>query len=370
MKYIYYSLAFIVIGAIISVSVWYATRPVPLTIQGEFHAKQVQVAAKVPGNVQSLSIIEGQHVKKGEVLAKLDSPTLRAKELQALAAVKAAADIVADYDVEVCSGFQFAGIGDLAAENPATNFILVDSYPTDSTGATVELDNVYAMQFAEQESGFFAGIAAALETETGKVAVVNGVAFPSNVNYQYGFECGVKYVNEKFGKNVECVELASRAGTDVTGVNVGGNYIGSFADPSTGRIVGQQLIEAGCDIIFVAAGDSGNGVFTAAKESNGKCMVIGCDVDQWADGENGDSNIILTSVLKNMAINVERALESIVEGTFQGGNVLLQADTDSTGFVKTEGHHQMAQETISVLDEAYELVKNGTIVPASNPRPG
>ena len=68
------------------------------------------------------------------------------------AAVKAAADIVADYDAEVCSGFQFA----------------------------------------EQESGFFAGIAAALETETGKVAVVNGVAFPSNVNYQYGFECGVK----------------------------------------------------------------------------------------------------------------------------------------------------------------------------------
>ncbi len=49
MKYIYYSVAFIVIGAIIAVSVWYATRPVPLTIQGEFHSKQVQVAAKVPG---------------------------------------------------------------------------------------------------------------------------------------------------------------------------------------------------------------------------------------------------------------------------------------------------------------------------------
>ena len=40
MKYIYYSVAFIVIGAIIAVSVWYATRPVPLTIQGEFHSKQ------------------------------------------------------------------------------------------------------------------------------------------------------------------------------------------------------------------------------------------------------------------------------------------------------------------------------------------
>ncbi len=90
MKYIYYSIAFIIVGAIVSVSVWYATRPVPLTIQGEFHAKQVQVAAKVPGNVSDLNVIEGQHIKKGDVLIKIDSPTLRAKELQALAAVKAA----------------------------------------------------------------------------------------------------------------------------------------------------------------------------------------------------------------------------------------------------------------------------------------
>lgn len=39
-------------------------------------------------------------------------------------------------------------------------------------------------------------------------------------------------------------------------------------------------------------------------------MIIGCDVDQYDDGANGDSNIILTSVLKNMAINVERQLNA------------------------------------------------------------
>ncbi len=88
MKYIYYSVAFIVIGAIIAVSVWYATRPVPLTIQGEFHSKQVQVAAKVPGNIATLPVIEGQKVKKGEILATIDSPALKAKETQAAAAVK------------------------------------------------------------------------------------------------------------------------------------------------------------------------------------------------------------------------------------------------------------------------------------------
>ena len=281
------------------------------------------------------------------------------------AAVKAASDIVADYDVEVCTGFQFSGIGNLAQDNPNTKFILVDSFPSDATGATVELSNVYAMQFAEQESGFFAGMAAALETKTGKVAVVNGIAYPSNVNYQYGFECGVKYVNETDGKSVACVELPSQAGTDVTGANVGGNYVGSFADESTGKIVGQQLIAQGCDIIFVAAGGSGNGVFTAAKE-NGKTLIIGCDVDQWNDGVNGDKNIILTCGLKNMSINVERCLEAITAGTFKGQNVVLKADTDSTGFVKTPGHHQLSDATIAKLDTAYEAVKKGVIVPASN----
>lgn len=281
------------------------------------------------------------------------------------AAVQAVADIVADYDVIVCCGFQFAGISTIAEENPDVDFILVDSFPSDAEGNEVTVDNIYAMQFAEQESGFFAGIAAALETTTGKVAVVNGIAYPSNVNYQYGFECGVKYANETEGLNVETVELASYAGTDVTGADVGGNYIGSFADEATGKVVGNALIDEGVDIVFVAAGASGNGVLTAVKEAEG-VKFIGCDVDQYDDGANGDSNVVLTSALKVMHLNVERALTSIADGSFKGANVTLQADTDSTGYVKEDGRCQLSAETISKIDAAYEQVKNGTIVPAAN----
>lgn len=281
------------------------------------------------------------------------------------AALQAVADIVADYDVIVCCGFQFAGIGSLAQDNPDVKFILVDSNPTDAEGAEVELENVYAMTFAEQESGFFAGIAAALETDTNKVAVVNGIAYPSNVNYQYGFESGVNYANAKLGTDVEIVELPSYAGTDVTSTDVGGNYVGSFADEATGKIVGSTLISEGVDIMFVAAGGSGNGVFTAAKEAE-NVQVIGCDVDQYDDGANGDMNIILTSVLKVMDANVEKQLNAIVEGTFAGQNALLKADTDSTGYVKEEGRHQLSEDTLAKLDEVYPLVKDGTIVPAAN----
>lgn len=281
------------------------------------------------------------------------------------AAIQAVADIVADYDVIVCCGFQFAGIGSLATDNPDVKFILVDSYPADAEGTEMACDNIYAMTFKEQESGFFAGMAAALESQSKKVAVVNGIAYPSNVNYQYGFESGVNYANKKYDAGVEIVELPSYAGTDVTSTDVGGNYVGSFADEATGKVVGKALIDEGCDVIFVAAGGSGNGVFTAAKEA-GNVKVIGCDVDQYDDGANGASNVILTSGLKIMGKNVNKELTAIKDGGFKGENVLLGADTDSTGFVKEEGRHQMTEDTIQKLDEAYALVKDGTIVPAAN----
>ena len=281
------------------------------------------------------------------------------------AAVQAVADIVADYDAIVCCGFQFAGIGAIAQENPDVNFILVDAYPSDAEGKEVAVDNIYAMQFKEQESGFCAGIAAALETKTGKVAVVNGIAFPSNVNYQYGFESGVNYAVKNLGAKAEIVELASYAGTDVTGANVGGNYVGNFSDEATGKKVGEALIGEGVDIMFVAAGGSGNGVFTAAKEAK-DVHVIGCDVDQYDDGVNGDSNIILTSGLKIMDKNVELQLNAISNGSFKGGNYLLGADTDSTGYVSAEGRCQLSADTIAKVDEAYAKVKSGEIVPAAN----
>lgn len=280
------------------------------------------------------------------------------------ASVQAVADIAADYDVIIAPGFQFAGIGQLAADNPDVKFILVDSYPTDANGEETELANVYAMQFAEQEGGFFAGVAAALETKTGKTAVVNGVAFPSNVNYQYGFEAGVNYAVKNLGAKAEYVEIPAYAGTDVTNRNIGGNYTGSFSDQAQGKVIGQALIAQGVDVLFVAAGGAGNGVFTAAKEA-GDVKVIGCDVDQYDDGVNGERNIVLTSALKIMDKNVEKQLNAIADGTFQGGNNLLKADSDSTGYVSEKGRHQLSGHTITKLEQVYNQVKDGTIVPPS-----
>lgn len=281
------------------------------------------------------------------------------------AAVQAVEDIVADYDVIVCCGFQFAGIGPIAEANPDVKFILDDSYPTNADGEETEYPNVYAMQFKEQESGFCAGIAAAMETKSGKVAVVNGIAYPSNVNYQWGFESGVNYANKNLGTKAEIVEIASYAGTDVTGADVGGNYAGDFSDEATGKVIGEALIAEGVDVIFTAAGATGNGVLTAVKEAE-DVYFIGCDVDQYDDGADGSKNVVLTSGLKVMDMNITKQLNEVKNGTFKGGNVLLGADTDSTGYVSADGRNQLSADTIKAIDEAFAKVKSGEIIPASN----
>lgn len=278
--------------------------------------------------------------------------------------VKSVENIAADYDAVVCVGFQFSGIPDTAEDNPDVKFILVDTWPADENGNDVAADNIYAMRFKEEEGGFLAGIAAALSTKSNKVAVVNGIAFPTNVNYQYGFMSGVNYANKHYGTKAQIVELSSYAGTDVTGKNIGGNYIGSFIDQANGKIVGQALIREGCDVMFVAAGGAGMGVFTAAKESKG-VYVIGCDADQFNDGKNGDSNIILTSSLKVMGMNDKRVLKDIADGKFKGGNFLLGAESGSIDYVKTPGRNQLTDDAIAKIDSALALLKAGKIKPAS-----
>ena len=293
-----------------------------------------------------------------------DSSVQDVKETDMSKLIPTVDDLVGDYDVFVLPGFNFAACGDIVTANPEKDFIVVDSTITDSEGNPIEGDNYYTMTFAEQQSAFPVGVAAALTSKTGKVAVVNGIAYPSNVNYQYGFMAGVKYANEKYGTEVECVELPSYAGTDVLGNNVGGNYIGDFADEATGKIVAQNLIDEGVDVMLVAAGASGNGCFAAIKEAS-DVYVIGCDVDQWADGAEGDRNIVLTSTLKLMDRNVEKQLTAIADGTFVGEDAYLDASNEGVGYVTEEGHHQMSEDTLAKVEEAFAAMQNGDVtVPA------
>lgn len=82
-------LALIVIILLIAVIGYFVSKPKPLVIQGEAEASEYRVSGKVPGRIEEMYVKEGQMVHKGDTVAFIDSPEVRAKLAQANA-VKAA----------------------------------------------------------------------------------------------------------------------------------------------------------------------------------------------------------------------------------------------------------------------------------------
>jgi HlyD family secretion protein len=74
------------IGALVGL-LWYATRPPPLTIQGEVSADRVDISPRVNGRVVKLNVDVGDAVTKGAILAELESPQLATALLAAQAAL-------------------------------------------------------------------------------------------------------------------------------------------------------------------------------------------------------------------------------------------------------------------------------------------
>ena len=111
---------------------------------------------------------------------------------------------------------------------------------------------------------------------------------------------------------------------------------------------------------------AGNGALTAVKEAEG-VWYIGCDTDQYDQGTKGDGNVILTSALKVMHLDVERELNAIYDGTFVGKDAVLGADTGSTGYVSAEGRQQLSADALGKLDECLEKLKTGEIIPPCYP---
>jgi basic membrane protein A len=65
---------------------------------------------------------------------------------------------------------QASAVEEVAKESPNVKFVIVDG--------VVDLPNVESITFKEQESSFLCGIAAALDSKTGKIGFVGGMDIP------------------------------------------------------------------------------------------------------------------------------------------------------------------------------------------------
>jgi basic membrane protein A len=148
-----------------------------------------------------------------------------------------------------------------------------------------------------------------------------------------------------------------------------------------GEKMGEALLAKGCDIIFIAAGECGNGGFEAVKtavKNGSKAKVIGCDMDQYNFGRVYDKNIVLMSATNDSHTTVSEQLQKIADGTFEGGNHMLNVSSGAITFTgpyyptmdsKLAGnynyHNQLSNEVINKLRDVFHALEVDGIIPPS-----
>ncbi|WP_277584218.1 BMP family lipoprotein [Psychrobacillus antarcticus] len=243
-----------------------------------------------------------------------------------------------DFDVVYGVGFLMEQpIKTIAEQKPDSNFAIIDSI--------VDAPNVASVMFKEQEGAFLAGVAAALMSESKQIGFVGGMEIPVIERFHVGFIEGVKAVDPSIKVDVQ--------------------YTGKFDDAALGKTTANRMYSSGVDIIFHAAGGTGNGVFAEAKErktkdANANVWVIGVDSDQYEEGAVGDTNVTLTSMLKKVGTAVQNIANDAMAGNFPGGKTVTYGlAEEGVGLADSRG--AIPQDVLDQIDEYAKQIASGEI---------
>lgn len=223
-----------------------------------------------------------------------------------------------------------------AKSNPKVNYGLID--------VTVEdiPKNMTCVLFKTEEGSFLAGYLAAKMTETNKIGFVGGMEGEIIDTFHYGYIAGAKYGNP----NIEIVV----------------EYADTFADAERGKEIANKMYDNGVDIIFHAAGGTGNGVIESAKKND--TYVIGVDRDQsYLAPEN-----VLTSVIKKIDEALYDVSKEFINGTLKGGNTLYYGIRENgIGLSKTTSK-LVPKDILEDIEKVKDKISSGEIVVPKNQR--
>ncbi|KGX83427.1 BMP family lipoprotein [Pontibacillus marinus] len=244
-----------------------------------------------------------------------------------------------DYNLIYGIGYLLNDAISQAAERfPETNFAIVDS--------VVDKSNVASITFKEHQGSFLVGVAAAKKTESNKVGFVGGVEGDLIKKFESGFRAGVKSVNPDITVDVK--------------------YAGGFANADKGKVIANTMYKSGIDVIYHASGATGNGVFSEAKDIKNsnpdeKVWVIGVDRDQYAEGQIGDHNVTLTSMVKRVDVAVQDISTKAMNGNFPGGEIVKYGLDDDAISVAPTNKEAYTDEIKQAVQEWKKKIVNGDI---------
>ncbi|MEU6087627.1 BMP family ABC transporter substrate-binding protein [Streptomyces sp. NPDC047085] len=199
----------------------------------------------------------------------------------------------AGYNPIIGVGFSYAtSMSKVAAKYPKTSFGIVDS--------VVDAKNVDSITFTEEQGSYLAGVAAALKSKAHHIGFIGGVDVPLIKKFEAGYVQGAKATDPKIKVDTQYLSH----GSDFSG----------FASPDKGKEAAQGMLDNGADVIYSAAGSSGNGAIEAISGKKGT-WAIGVDSDQYnIPGLSKYKNAILTSMVKNVDVGVYDFIKSVHDG--------------------------------------------------------
>ncbi|MFK0281368.1 BMP family protein [Streptomyces sp. NPDC090499] len=246
----------------------------------------------------------------------------------------------AGYNPIIGVGYSYApAVKEVAAKYPDITFGMIDD-------STIQSKNVVDMVFAAEQSSYLAGVAAASATKKDHIGFIGGVDIPLIHTFEAGFDQGAKSVNPKI--KIESQYLTQTAAE------------GGFSSPDKGKTAAQGQIDSGADVIYHAAGLSGQGVIEAAASD--KVWAIGVDSDQYAqDALAKYKDYILGSALKNVGGAVYDLVKSVYEGKPESGTVEGTLKSGGVGFADTNPKYKAMTKVVAAVDKAKQDIIDGKV---------
>lgn len=221
----------------------------------------------------------------------------------------------------------------IAKEYPKQRFTVIDS--------KLSLPNVSSIYTKWNEQTFLNGVLAGLcATEAKEENDSVGVILGKNLSYleegAIGFEAGVKYINPN--------------------INVIKATVGDFDNPAKAKEIGLLMYKKGVNYIQQLAGQSGFGVFAAAKEMNK--YVFGVDANQ----NIYEPDYIVSTATRYADMIIYNEIESLVNDKWVAGTKELGLVDDVIGYEREGSNVKITSNIIKKVEEIKKLIINGKII--------
>ena len=219
------------------------------------------------------------------------------------------------YDLVIAAGFFLANdVSLVAAQYPDTHFAICDmTFPAPfdvaegNIGNAECIPNAMGEVFKTDQPAYLAGYLAAGMTKTGKIGYFGGAKIPTVTIFGVGLQQGIEAYNAVHGTSVELLGWDNATGEGV--------FTNNFTDMTVAQQSATSLFDEGADIVIGVGGLIGSVVWPLARERGGLGMWV--DVNGLVQFPEY-SDVILTSIMKNMGQVHYDVIKSAMEGNFEG----------------------------------------------------